>query len=192
MPETVESGISSAIAICHPVRRTRRSAAIAWRRSSGTRVGLTDGHRGAVPDACKTLRPEPGQPLRGRAIADTSGFCCPTDRPSASNHSIDQQLTALDAEPSVSVQLHPVSSLGLVGFDTTSLQGGPDEQRPQELQLATRAAWARPHTGAGLLLGVAEQRHDRQREDLQVEADRPVSDVVVVPLDTLGEGGLAT
>ena len=35
----------------------------------------------------------------------------------------------------VSVQLHPVSSLGL-GLGTTSLQGGPDEQRAQELQLA--------------------------------------------------------
>ena len=48
---------------------------------------------------------------------------------------IDQQLTALDAETSVSVQLHPVSSLELVALDISSLQGGPDEQRAQELHL---------------------------------------------------------
>ncbi|MET0510805.1 MAG: hypothetical protein ABW135_03870, partial [Thermoleophilaceae bacterium] len=47
--------------------------------------------------------------------------------------------TALDAEPSVTVQPHPVSSLGLVASTPTSLQGGPDEQRPQELQLDHRA-----------------------------------------------------
>jgi hypothetical protein len=29
----------------------------------------------------------------------------------------------------VSVQVHPVTSLGAGGFDTPSLQGGPDEQR---------------------------------------------------------------
>jgi len=33
------------------------------------------------------------------------------------------------------VELHPVSSLWLGGFDTPSLQGGPDEQRAQGLQL---------------------------------------------------------
>jgi hypothetical protein len=39
IPETVERGIESAIAICTPVKRTRRSAAIAATRSSGVRVG---------------------------------------------------------------------------------------------------------------------------------------------------------
>jgi hypothetical protein len=33
-----------------------------------------------------------------------------------------------------------VSSLGLGGFDTPSLQGGPDEQRGEELQLGVRLA----------------------------------------------------
>jgi AhpD family alkylhydroperoxidase len=37
---------------------------------------------------------------------------------------------------SSSVQLHPVSSLGLAASRTTSLQGAPDEQPDQELQLA--------------------------------------------------------
>ena len=49
------------------------------------------------------------------------------------------------------MQLHPVSPWDW-SFDTTSLQGGPDEQRPQVLQLATyreeteaaRAAGAEP------------------------------------------------
>lgn len=39
IPETVDSGIESAIAICAPVRRTRLNAAIAATRSSGVRVG---------------------------------------------------------------------------------------------------------------------------------------------------------
>ena len=47
-----------------------------------------------------------------------------------------EQLATFDAETSVGVQLHPVSSLGPGGFDTTSLKGGPDEQRPYELQVA--------------------------------------------------------
>jgi two-component system response regulator DevR len=34
------------------------------------------------------------------------------------------------AMPAIRVQLRPVSSLGLVASDTSSLQGGPDEQPP--------------------------------------------------------------
>ncbi|HEY0390638.1 MAG TPA: hypothetical protein VGC63_02900, partial [Solirubrobacterales bacterium] len=47
----------------------------------------------------------------------------------------DQQLAAVRAGAGVSVDLHPVSSLIWVAR-TPSLQGGPDEQRCEELQLA--------------------------------------------------------
>src|ERR1035437_7489388 len=64
----------------------------------------------------------------------------------------------------------------------TSLTAGPPgvRRRPSS---GRRAAPRRS-------LRVAEQRHDRQREDLQVERERPVGDVVVVPLDPLGQRGL--
>src|ERR1700674_4195115 len=39
------------------------------------------------------------------------------------------------------------------------------------------------------LFGVAKERDEGEREDLRVEAERPVGDVVVVPLDALREGG---
>ncbi len=42
------------------------------------------------------------------------------------------------------------------------------------------------------LLRAAEQRQHCQRQDLQVQAERPVGDVVVVPLDAFGQRGLAT
>ncbi len=54
---------------------------------------------------------------------------------------------------------------------------GPRRAAPQQQHLSS--------------LRVAEQRDERQREDLQVQAERPVRDVVVVPLDALGERGLA-
>ncbi len=43
--------------------------------------------------------------------------------PTLHEDSIDEQLAPLDAEASVSVQLHPVSSLGLVALTPPSLQG---------------------------------------------------------------------
>src|SRR5277367_2229945 len=70
-----------------------------------------------------------------RALTDSGGLGRPRQRPTLHEHPIDQQLASLDAETSVSVQLHPVSSLGLVASTPTSLQGGPDEQRAQVLQL---------------------------------------------------------
>ncbi|MGI9021437.1 MAG: nuclear transport factor 2 family protein, partial [Solirubrobacterales bacterium] len=43
--------------------------------------------------------------------------------------------TAFRAGAGVSVDVHSVSSLGLGGFGTPSLQGGPDEQRGEELHI---------------------------------------------------------
>ena len=51
------------------------------------------------------------------------------------DHPRGEQLAGIGTGPLVSVVVHPVSSLGLGGFDTPSLQGGPDEQRSEELQL---------------------------------------------------------
>ncbi len=69
-------------------------------------------------------------------------------------------------------------------------QGGPQDdlsgpQRPG-------GVWRRGGAVARGLLGVAEQRDERQRKDLQVQAERPMGDVVVVPLDALGQRGLST
>ncbi len=41
-------------------------------------------------------------------------------------------------------------SLGLGGLDTPSLQGGPDEQRPQELQLEVVPPRLVPYRGVSL------------------------------------------
>jgi hypothetical protein len=49
---------------------------------------------------------------------------------------LDQQLAAVRAGASVSVDPHPVSSLLGGWLDIPSLQGGPDGQRCEELQLA--------------------------------------------------------
>jgi hypothetical protein len=41
---------------------------------------------------------------------------------------VHEELALVQAERGVTAKLHPVSALGLRGFDTPSLQGGPDEQ----------------------------------------------------------------
>jgi hypothetical protein len=51
----------------------------------------------------------------GRAVADAGGLGRPCQRPTLGQYPIDQQLAPLHAEASVSVQLHPVSSLVLGG-----------------------------------------------------------------------------
>src|SRR3954451_13711766 len=55
-----------------------------------------------------------------------------------------------------------------------------------------RAATVRRVVSAvAVLLGGVEDRAERHHEDLQVEPEGPVLDVVVVPLDPVGERGLA-
>jgi hypothetical protein len=61
------------------------------------------------------------------------------------DHHPHQSTPTVQPERRVTVQLHPASSLDW-GFATTSLQGRPDEQRAQELQLATRLKLPVVHT----------------------------------------------
>jgi hypothetical protein len=69
------------------------------------------------------------------ALADPGRLGGRARRPAPTLDPTDQQLAALDAEPGVTVQLHPVTSLELVASTPTNLQGGPHEQHPQELHL---------------------------------------------------------
>jgi hypothetical protein len=92
-------------------------------------IGNHGRRRGAVQQPAGSLRPIAPQPLAGGALADSGRLGGPRQRPPRPLDTFDQQLAALQAEPGVSVQLHPVSSLGLVALTPTSLQGGPDEQR---------------------------------------------------------------
>jgi hypothetical protein len=91
-----------------------------------------------VQETVRRFRAVAGQPLARRAVTDSGRLGGRRSDHPAFLDTVDQQLAALDAESSVSVQLHPVSSLGL-GLDTTSLRGGPDEQPPQVLQLESPA-----------------------------------------------------
>jgi transposase len=108
---------------------------------TATFYGDHDRRRGAVQQALPALGAMAGQPLARGALADPGRLGGRAQRPPRHLNPLDQQLAALQAEPRVSVQLHPVSSLGLVASTPTSLQGGPDEQRPQELQLASAPLW---------------------------------------------------
>src|SRR5882757_3080954 len=69
--------------------------------------------RGAIQQALLALKTEPREPLEGRAVADSCGLGRLRQRPTLGQYSINQQLAPLDAEPRVSVQLHPVFSLVL-------------------------------------------------------------------------------
>src|SRR5277367_4614253 len=62
--------------------------------------------------------PVAGQPLARGSVADPGRLGGRDQRPPRFLHAIDQQLAALQTEPGVSVQLHPVSSLGLTGLST--------------------------------------------------------------------------
>src|SRR3954454_6887995 len=58
--------------------------------------------------------------------------------------------------------------------------------------LGKRASMLRNATGESRLLRRPQHRDDREDEDLHVESQRPVLDVVVVPLDAVRERGLAS
>jgi len=63
-----------------------------------------------------------------------------------------------------------VSSSGAGGFDTPSLQGGPDEQRPQELHLG-HAAWV----GNPEVVGELLDRGADPNERMDAEFDTPLA-----------------
>src|SRR5712691_6151992 len=65
-------------------------------------------------------------PLARAADADLRGLSCLRQRPLLINYAPAQKPTSIQTERSVSVKIHPVSSLGLSGLAALSLQGGPD------------------------------------------------------------------
>src|SRR3954451_12078433 len=136
IPDAIESAIPSTSAIlgagqAQPAQRgDRLDPSLVGAIGDGRRRG------GAILQTRDPLRPVASQPLARGALADSGRRGGLRQRPPRDLDPLDQQLTALDAETSVSVQLHPVSSSGLVASTPTSLQGGPDEQRDQELHLA--------------------------------------------------------
>ena len=125
--ETVDSAIDNA-------RRSLplSSATGAARRSPRRAAPASDAEPASAPTndrpAGRSLGAPPRQPLRRGALADSGGLGRLRQRPPRRDP-LDDQPPALRTGPRVSVQLHPVSSLGLVALDTSSLQGGPDEQR---------------------------------------------------------------
>src|SRR5215218_1549550 len=106
---------------------------------------------GAIVEPNLALVPVAADPLSRRALAHLGGQGRLAERPTLIDDPPDKPQPLLRCEGSVTVELHPVTSLGLGGFDTPSLQGGPDEQRGQELHLEQRptrpAAGCRPVTG---------------------------------------------
>jgi len=84
------------------------------RRARGTPLRC----RGAIQQPMLTFQAKASDPLAGRALADPGGLRRPRQRPTLPQRPINQQLApldGLDAEASVSVKLHPVSSLVLGG-----------------------------------------------------------------------------
>ena len=139
IPDTVESAIPSTSAISGPVNRSRRSAAIAWTRSLGGAVGDRWRRRGAIEQPELALGAVAAHPLARAADADFGGLGRLRQRPLSLDHPPAEQPALVQAEGRVSVQLHPVSSLGLSGLAALSLQGGPDEPTSSGTTPRTRA-----------------------------------------------------
>jgi len=79
------------------------------------------------------------EPLARRSLADPGGLGRRDQRAASSSMRLTSRQREFGQGAGVTVDLHPVSSLLLGGFDTPSLQGGPDEQRCEELHLGRRA-----------------------------------------------------
>ena len=102
-----------------PQRRDRLDAVL--RRRVVHRVR----RRGAIEQAGLTLGPEAADPLARRPpLADLGGPGRLSQRPILINDPPAEQAALVQAERGVSVQLHPVSSLGLSGLSTSSASKG--------------------------------------------------------------------
>ena len=84
------------------------------------------GRRGAVDQARLALLPPALEPAIRRPLADAGGLGRRRQRPGLALDPLHEQPPALRAGAGVTVQLHPVTSLGLVASAPRSLQGGPD------------------------------------------------------------------
>jgi hypothetical protein len=81
--------------------------------------------RGAIEEPRLSISAITPNPLPTRALAHARGLGRVRERPLQLDNPTHHRQTTLRAESSVSVQLHPVSSLGLRGFDTTQPPGRP-------------------------------------------------------------------
>src|SRR6185312_10365773 len=77
------------------------------------------GRRRAIEQPSYALDPKTTSPLSSTTLADLGGLGRLLQRPAFLNHSASKKLPLLQSERSVTVELHPVSSLGLGGFDTS-------------------------------------------------------------------------
>src|SRR5450759_2199453 len=80
-------------------------------------------------------------PLPGTTNADLDGRGRLRHRPCLINDSLTEQPALIQAERRVSVQIHPVSSLGLRCLAALSLQGGPDEPTYSGTTASAGGAW---------------------------------------------------
>jgi hypothetical protein len=98
-------------------------------------VRLALGGRRAIGQARLPLGAIAPNPLATGALAHSGGFGRLRERLPLLDDAPAHHQPAPRTEPGVSVELHPVSSLGLVASTPPSLEGGPDEQRSQEQEL---------------------------------------------------------
>src|SRR5437764_8690141 len=82
--------------------------------------------RGTIHQSGLALDSVAPHPLTGTADADFGGLGRRRDRPSFLDDPPAQQPAPIQTERSISVKVHPVSSLGLSRLAALSLQGGPD------------------------------------------------------------------
>jgi hypothetical protein len=110
--ETVEAAIARHHAISAPVIRSRRSSTITSTSSCGVRCGSDRGadDRSSRPELA--LSPVPGKPLRAGPLAHAGGLGRRPERPTPLEHPHHHRQTPLRTERRVSVNLHPVPSLG--------------------------------------------------------------------------------
>src|SRR3954453_21599941 len=83
-------------------------------------VGHDRRRRGTIQQPGRSARAVAGQPLARGVVADPGRLGGRAQRPPRDLDPLDQQRAALDAETGVTVQLHPVSSLGLLRHQPAS------------------------------------------------------------------------
>ena len=81
---------------------------------------------GAIQQPGEPFGPVAGQPLARGPVTDSGRLGGLRQRPPRVFNALPRSSSALDVEPGVTVQLHPVSSLGTDRLAALSLQGAPD------------------------------------------------------------------
>src|SRR5919206_3681173 len=81
--------------------------------------------RAAVKQTGRAVRAPALEPAPDRALADAGGLGRRRYRPALLDYAVDQQPAAVRTGAGVTVELHPVSSLGLSGVGTSQPPRGP-------------------------------------------------------------------